>query len=197
MAMTPVIFLVRSAIDAPGDASFAIVAAAMPRGSTATRRRPLMTTVECTRTGAAMASTDKPEFEIHEEVIAENVEIKQAGAAVVKADTVSVTQGGIQSVEAKKVSVERGGAFAVAAEAVNLTNSGAGFISSESAKLNNSRNAFMVTDTVKAKNSTIGVLLAGSIEGTPDVKMDARSAAAFGAGAAIALFLLRRIFSRS
>jgi hypothetical protein len=55
----------------------------------------------------------------------------------------------------------------------------------------------MVTDTVNAKESVIGVLLAGTIEGSPDVKVDARSAAAFGAGAVVTIFLLRRLFKRS
>jgi hypothetical protein len=55
----------------------------------------------------------------------------------------------------------------------------------------------MVTDTVNAKESVIGVVLAGNIEGSPDVKVDARSAAAFGVGVAVAFFILRRIFKGS
>lgn len=144
-----------------------------------------------------MEPTDAPDFEVLDEVIADTVEIKQAGAALVQATTVSVTQGGIQSVEAKDVSLTQGGAFAVSTENIDLSNSGAGLISAETVNLKNSNSMFTVTDTVNAKESVIGVLLAGSIEGTPDVKFDARSAAAFGAGAAVALFVLRRLFRRS
>lgn len=144
-----------------------------------------------------MEPTDTPDFEIHEEVIADTVEITQAGAALVQADTVSVTQGGAQSVEAKEVSISQGGAFVVTAEHVDVSEGGAAIISAGTARLKNSYNAFMVTDTVEAEQSTIGVVLAGNIEGSPDVKVDARTAAAFGAGAAIALFILRRMFRRS
>jgi hypothetical protein len=43
----------------------------------------------------------------------------------------------------------------------------------------------------------IGVLLAGTIEGAPDVKIDARTAAVIGAVGAITLYILKRVFSRS
>jgi hypothetical protein len=144
-----------------------------------------------------MESKDTPDFEIHEEVVAEVVEINQAGAALVKAESVTVTQGGIQSVEAKDVAITQGGAFVVTAEKFKVTRGGAAIVSSQRAKLDHSINAFMVTDTVDARDSVIGLVLAGNIEGSPDVKVDARSAAAFGAGAVVALFILRRIFKRS
>jgi lipopolysaccharide assembly outer membrane protein LptD (OstA) len=145
-----------------------------------------------------MAKNDIPEaYEGLEDVSADQVTINQGGAARVEANTVEVTQGGIQAVEAHSVTISQGGAFVVDAENAVLTMSGAGMLTGDNISLQNAGAGIVIADTFKAEDdSMVGFLLAGSIEGNPNVKVDARSAAAFGAGLAITLFLLRRIFGR-
>ena len=70
-------------------------------------------------------------------------------------------------------------------------------ISADTVHLDSSRSLLTIADTVDSKNSVIGVLLAGTIEGAPDVKIDARTAAVIGAVGAITLYILKRVFSRS
>ncbi len=70
-------------------------------------------------------------------------------------------------------------------------------VNADTADINASIAGFVVSDVVKAKGSTIGVLFAGTIEGEPNVKVDARTAAAMGAAAAITYVILKRLFSRS
>ena len=129
------------------------------------------------------------------DVRAEHVTISQGGAAYVDATTVDVNQGGIQSVEAQAVSISQGGAFIIEAERAELTMSGAGFLTGDNVDLNSGGAGIVVADTLKAEpGSVIGVLLAGTIEGHPNVKVDARAAAAFGAAFAFTLLVLRRLF---
>jgi hypothetical protein len=131
------------------------------------------------------------------DVSADHVTITQGGAAYVDATTVDVTQGGIQSVEAQNVSISQGGAFIVDAERAELTLSGAGFLTSDNVDLNSGGAGIVVADTLKAEpGSVIGVLLAGTIEGQPHVKVDARAAAAFGAAFAFTVLVLRRFLRR-
>jgi hypothetical protein len=145
-----------------------------------------------------MAKNDIPEaYEGLEDVSADHVTISQGGAARVEATSVEVNQGGIQAVEAQSVTISQGGAFVVDAENAILTMSGAGLLTGDNISLQNAGAGVVIADTFKAEDdSVIGFLLAGSIEGNPNVRVDARSAAAFGAALAMTLFILRRLFRR-
>jgi len=148
------------------------------------------------RNGDGMASDGSPEFEIVEEVKADTVKITHAGAALVQANTVTVTQAGVQRIEASQVTLAHGGAAIIESETMELSHGGAGFLVADNVDVKHSGLGISFADTVHAQDSIIGVLFAGHIEGTPDIKFDARRAAAFGAGATVALFLLRRFFPR-
>jgi len=158
-----------------------------------------------TRATATVGTMENPateknglgDFEVLEEVHAQTVEIIQGGAALVQAETVVISQGGAQRVEATEVSISRGGAMTIGTQHANLDGSAAAVIRADTVRLNSATAGFAAADTVVAQDSTIGILIAGTIEGEPDVKLDARAAAAMGAGAAVAFFVLRRIFSRS
>jgi len=146
------------------------------------------------RDGESVEPDEKPEFEIVDEVKADTVEIVHGGAALVQASKVIVTQAGAQHIEAAKVKLTQSGAGIIETETIDLHSSGAGLLIADNVELQESGIAVAFADTIKGDNSVIGVLLAGTIEGTPHVKLDLRRAAAFGAGAAVALFILRRIF---
>ena len=137
------------------------------------------------------------EYEL-QEVRAETVEISQGGAALIQADSVSITQGGAQFVETKALTITQGGAVSVSAETANLDASAALLVSANDIQLNSGAAAIAVADTLKADaNSRIGILFAGTIEGTPKVGFDARTAAIVGVCGATTLFVLNRIFRRS
>lgn len=144
-----------------------------------------------------MESIEVPTYEVVEDVRAEHVTITQGGAALVSANTVEVTQGGIQAAETKHLKISQGGAMVVETETADLTMSGTAVLNADTARLQASGAGIAITDTLQAdSNSTIGFLLAGTIEGEPKVRVDARSAAAFGAALAVTLFILRRLFKR-
>ncbi|MGI9585111.1 MAG: hypothetical protein ACR2N7_05925 [Acidimicrobiia bacterium] len=133
-------------------------------------------------------------YEVQDEVRADHVTISQGGAALVQADHVEISQGGAQAVETKELSISQGGALLVDTESADFNMSGAAVLNADTVTMQSAGVGLTVADTVKAENTVIGFLFAGTIEGEPDVKIDARTAAAFGAGLAIALFILRRVF---
>ena len=63
----------------------------------------------------------------------------------------------------------------------------------EEAIIDNGVAGLVIASTVNAKDSKIGLLLAGSVEGRPDIAVDARVAAIIGAAAVLTLFILRRM----
>ncbi len=133
-----------------------------------------------------------------EEVRADIVEINQGGAGLVQAESVSINQGGAQVVETKNLSITQGGVLSANAETANLEASGAAVLNAETVHLKSASSLFTVADTVESDSgSRIGILLAGTIEGDPNVRMDARTAALIGLSAAVTLFVLKRLFSRS
>ena len=132
-----------------------------------------------------------------ESVSADHVTITQGSAALVEANTVEINQGGAQAVETKELSISQGGAMVVEAEHAEFTMSGAGVVNADRVELNSASAAVTIADTLVAdETSTIGMLFAGTIEGEPNVRLDVRSAAAFGAAFAVSLFILRRLFGR-
>ncbi len=135
--------------------------------------------------------------EIIEDLRAEHVTIAQGGAGRIEADVVEITQGGAQSIEADNVSLSQAGAFTIESTTADVTMSGVGFLTTDTVTLRSGGAGIVVADTVKAESgSVIGFLFAGTIEGDPNVRIDFRSAAAAGAGFALALFVLRRVFGR-
>jgi hypothetical protein len=136
-------------------------------------------------------------YEVLDEVRAEHVTITQGGASVVEADSVEITQGGVQAAQTNSLSISQGGAVIVETETADLAMSGAGILSADKVELHSAGAGIAIADTLVADDkSTIGFLFAGTIEGEPTVKVDARVAAAFGAGLALTFFLLRRVFGR-
>lgn len=144
-----------------------------------------------------METNEPGNGQIIEDVQADHVTVAQGGAQSVHANTVEMTQGGAQRVQAERVTISQGGAFGIETTNADLTMSGAAFIAGDTITVSQGGVGVAVADTLKAEaGSIIGVLFAGTIEGNPDVKVDARTAAAFGAGFGVALFLLRKIFGR-
>ncbi len=135
--------------------------------------------------------------EIIEDLRAEHVTIAQGGAGRIEAGVVEITQGGAQTIEAENVSLSQAGAFTVESTTAEVSMSGVGFLTTDTVTLRSGGAGVVIADTVKAESgSVIGVLFAGTIEGDPNVRVDFRAAAAAGAGFAVALFVLRRLFGR-
>jgi hypothetical protein len=137
---------------------------------------------------------DSQTNDVADEVIADVVNISQGGAGRIEGGTIRIDQGGAQTITGQSVEVTQGGAVVVSAETATLNNSAVAFLIAEEAKVVESIPLVAVTNQLSAENSRIGVLLAGRIDGEPEIGIDLRMAAAIGAGAAIALFILRRIF---
>ena len=113
------------------------------------------------------------------EVRAERVEIKQGGAGRVDATTVTVEQGGVGRVHAQDVTVTMGGV---------------GLAQTESLQLGQGANAFAVSadDANVSDGGSVFLLIARHASGNIRPVLDWRAAAAFGAGFALVLRVLRR-----
>jgi hypothetical protein len=106
-------------------------------------------------------------------------DVRTGDAGHVRAAKVIVHQGGARSVEADRVTVHQGGVVRVQAREVEVSQGGI---------------AFAQAQTVHVVDGTIGVLLAGDVEGhNVRVLMTPLAALAFGAGAALTLWLLGRL----
>ena len=144
-----------------------------------------------------MDSDGTGNYEVLDEVKADHVTINQGGAALVEAESVEITQGGVQAAQTGSLTITQGGAMMVEAETADLSMSGAGLVSADKVDMKSAGAAVAIADTLVAdEKTTIGFLFAGTIEGEPRVRVDARVAAAFGAGLGIALFVLRRFVGR-
>ena len=97
-------------------------------------------------------------------------------------ETLTMNQGGVLMLEATEASFEM---------------SGVGLASADTVILNSAAAAVAVAETVKATNSTIGLLFAGTVEGNPDIKVDARRALIFGAVLIATSVILKRVFGSS
>lgn len=131
--------------------------------------------------------------DVPDEVVADVVNISQGGAGRIEGGTISIDQGGAQTITGQSIEITQGGAAVVSAETATLNNSAVALLISEEATVVGSAPLLTIANQLTTEDSRIGVLLAGSIEGQPRVGLDLRLAAAVGAGAAIALFVLRRI----
>lgn len=147
--------------------------------------------------GGIVDSDGTGNYEVLDEVKADHVTITQGGAAMVEAESVDITQGGIQAAQTGSLSITQGGALIVEADTADLSMSGAALISADKIDMKSAVAAVAIADTlVTDDKTTIGFLFAGTIEGQPRVRVDARVAAAFGAGLGVALFVLRRFVAR-
>ena len=144
-----------------------------------------------------MDSDGTGNYEVLDEVKADHVTINQGGAALVEAESLEITQGGVQAAQTGSLTITQGGAMMVEADTADLSMSGAGLVSADKVDMKSAGAAVAIADTLVAdEKTTIGFLFAGTIEGEPKVRVDARVAAAFGAGLGIALFVLRRFVGR-
>jgi hypothetical protein len=75
-----------------------------------------------------------------------------------------------------------------------VNQSGAAVVVAEEAVIDSGAAGLVIASKVHAKDSKIGLLLAGTVEGRPDIAVDARVAAIIGVSAVLTLFILRRLF---
>jgi len=125
----------------------------------------------------------------------DNVDITNGGARDIDADTVSITQGGARDIDATTVTISQGGAARIRADELSVSQGGVGFARTEHLTLQEGGTAFaVVADTATLDPETsVFLLIAGSTKGDVRPVMDWRAAAAFGAGFAFILSLLRRV----
>lgn len=111
---------------------------------------------------------------------AQNVTLSQGGAGSIEADTVSISQGGAGRVHAGQMSVSQGGVGLARVEHLTIEQDGSAF-------------ALMADEATVDDGANVFLLVAGKVSGNIKPLVDWRSAAAFGAGLALVLTLLRKI----
>ncbi len=143
---------------------------------------------------ALMAEIDNDESsaDVHG---ADNVEIKNGGARDIDATNVSITQGGARDIEATTVTINQGGAARISADELTISQGGVGIARTEHLTIQEGGNAFAVLadKATLDPETSVFLLIAGSTSGDVRPVLDWRSAAAFGAGFALVMGLLRRL----
>lgn len=123
-----------------------------------------------------------------------SVDIRNGGARDIDATTVSITQGGARDIEATTVTINQGGAANVRAEQLSVSQGGVALARAENLTIQQGGSAFAVVadEATLDPESSVFLLIAGSTNGDVRPVIDWRAAAAFGAGFALVLGLLRR-----
>ena len=123
-----------------------------------------------------------------------NVDIRNGGARDIDATTVSITQGGARDIEATTVTINQGGAASVRADQLTISQGGVAVARADKVTLQEGGSAFAVIadEATIDPESSIFLLIAGSTNGDVRPVIDWRAAAAFGAGFALVLGLIRR-----
>lgn len=123
------------------------------------------------------------------------VRLEEQGAGNIRADSVTISQGGAGNIEAGNVSITQGGAGRVTADHLTVNQGGVGLARTERLTIEEGGSAFVVmADTADiGAGANVFMLVARNAGGEVRPVLDWRAAAAFGAGLALALTLLRRI----
>jgi len=125
----------------------------------------------------------------------DNVDIHNGGARDIDATTVSITQGGARDIDATTVTINQGGAARIRADELTISQGGVALARTEHLTIQEGGSAFaVVADKATLDPETsVFLLIAGTTNGDVKPVMDWRAAAAFGAGFAFVLGLLRRL----
>ena len=125
---------------------------------------------------------------------AESVDIHNGGARDIDATTVSITQGGARDIDATTVTINQGGAAKVRADQLTVSQGGVALAQTDSVTLQQGGSAFAVIadEATLDPQSSVFLLIAGTTNGDVRPVIDWRAAAAFGAGFALVLGLMRR-----
>jgi hypothetical protein len=135
-----------------------------------------------------------------ENIDAETVKMTNAGAKSIRATTIEMQNSGSMTVTGDKVTMQQSSAMLVAGQNIELSESGVFSVQAESATLHgNSRQGVLIAGKVTAEQDVRAVIgIIGKVEGSGrvNVMFDPPAAAALGAGLALVLTLIRRVFSR-
>ena len=125
----------------------------------------------------------------------DTVEIKNGGARDIDATNVSITQGGARDIDAETVTINQGGAAQVRADDLTINYGGVAIARTGNLTVAEGGSAFaiMADKATLNEESRIFLLVAGSSSGDVRPVLDWRAAAAFGAGLALAISLVRRL----
>lgn len=133
------------------------------------------------------------------DVRAEHVNMEQSGAEKVTAERVVMTNSGARTVEARSAQVDRSGILVVNAEKSVFTNSTAVGVMSEETRIVRSPVFLLKTNSAAIEGDARIAVYAGPPNDALRPVVDARGAAAFGAGVGLVLLvlgmMLRRLFA--
>ena len=120
--------------------------------------------------------------------------VDEAGNDVRGAETVDIHNGGARDIDATTVTINQGGAATIRADELNVSQGGVGLARTEHLTVQQGGSAFAVVadEATLDPESSVFLLIAGTTNGDVKPVIDWRAAAAFGAGFALVLGLLRR-----
>jgi hypothetical protein len=130
------------------------------------------------------------------DVQAGSVSMERAGAEQVTAERVIMTNSGARTVDARSAQIDRSGILAVNSEKAVFYNSSAVAVAAEEARIVRGRVFMLKADRVTIEGDAQIAIYAGPTSETVRTLVDARGAAAFGAGLGAALLLIGSLLRR-
>ncbi len=127
------------------------------------------------------------------DIRAASVTMERSGAETVTAERVAISNSGTRSVEAKSAQLDHSGVLALTGQQVVLQDSSAVTVTADEVHLVKGFALFVRAGTVSMDGDSRALVMDGT--GARPV-VSARGAAAFGAGLALAMWLIGRVFGR-
>lgn len=124
------------------------------------------------------------------------VELNETSAGHVEGGQVWMKNSAARSVQASALHLEESAAAFVSADSVDAHDSAIAVAVTKEAKLADLTNSIMVAQHVEAQNMRTFALFAGRVDGEVKTVLTPVTALAAGAGFAVALWLIRQLFSR-
>ncbi len=123
---------------------------------------------------------------------ARNVDIHNASVGEVRGGRISMSKSAARVINANALDADDSAAFLVRADSLEMRDCAVGSVSCRSADLQKTTSSVVVASDVKVSEATIGLLLAGRVEGNVKAVLTPSGALALGAGLGLTLTLLQQ-----
>jgi hypothetical protein len=125
-----------------------------------------------------------------------NVDIHNTSVGTVEGGRVSMAKSAARVVRASAMNMDDSAAMLIQASSLEMESSASVAVFSKEATLNDANASFVGASSVTVQNATVGLLIAGRVEGNVKAVLTPLGALAFGAGVGIAMTVLKEVFYR-
>lgn len=127
---------------------------------------------------------------------ARNVDVHNASVGEVRGGRISITNSAARAIHANALDADNSAAVFVQADSLEMRDCAVVAAACSHANLEKTTATFLVTSDAQVKDATVGVLLAGRVEGNVKAVLTPLNALAVGAGIGLTFTLLQQIIGR-